>query len=181
MSRWIRGIYNAAANFNLSNALRATSVGRVGRDQQHLSESSDEPNQHVEPSKSCQSGQSSEYGGTCHRNRATPCSDGDHCYADVCGRTGRINSKHPNNTDGNDFNTVIIGNDVVITVNRECNTTADYIEREYAEYTATIRAQGQGNSTGVRVSDEPRDFKHSNNATGTNVEHVTGIPTGVTI
>lgn len=170
MSRWIRGIYIAAANFNLSNALRATRMGGVDRDGKHVRESSDKCDQHVEPCKPCQSGSCATTGATCPRSPTCdeygiPCRHGatSPCTAATEGRSA------------------IIGNDVVITVNSEFITAADYIEHEYAEYTATVRTQGQGNSTGVWIGNESRDFKHSNNAARTNVEHLTGIPTGVTI
>jgi hypothetical protein len=161
MSRWIRGIYNAAANFNLSNALRATSVGRMGRNNQHLHAGSDQCDEHVEPCQSGESDQSGEYGGTCHRNRDTKCGAGNHCYANAC--------KHASST-----NTIIIGNDVIITAN-------DYIERDYADYTASIRTEGQGAGARIRLSNESRHTKRSDNTARTDIEHITGIPTGVTV
>ena len=174
MSRWIRGIYNAAANFNLSNALRATRVGILGGSTEHLREGSNQRNKHVQSGQSCQSNQSSEYGGTCHRNRDTTCSNGDHCYVNKCGHV----------------NTVIIGNDVIITDSSElcdnqCNkchpTFCDHIERDYAEYTTTINTQGQGTSSRLWFSNESGDSQHSDNAARTNVEYTTGIPTGTAI
>lgn len=177
MSKWIRGIYNAAANFNMSGSLRAAAGRTLGRNRELMRESSDQRNQYVEPSKSSESNQSDEYAGTCHRNRDTKCSSGDHCYANACGHTPSPD-------------TVIIGNDVIITnssdiCNTQCNkchpTFCDHIERDYADYTASIRTEGQGAGSWIRVSNEPRDFKRTDNTTRTDVEHVTGIPTGVTI
>jgi len=177
MSKWVRGIYNAAANFNLSNALRATSMGRMGRNAKQLHTSSDQRDQHVESGQSCESDQSGEYAGTCHRNRDTKCGAGDHCYANAC--------KYATSPD-----TVIIGNDVIITdssdiCDTECNkchpTFCDHIERDYADYTARIRTEGQGAGSWIRLSDESERIKRTNNTTRTDVEHVTGIPTGVTV
>jgi hypothetical protein len=93
MSKWVRGIYNAAANFNLSNALRATSMGRLGRNSKQLHTSADQRDQHVESVKSCESDQSGKLGSTCHRHRNSPCGTGDHCYANAC--------KHANSTADN--------------------------------------------------------------------------------
>lgn len=167
MSRWIRGIYNAAANFNLSNALRATSVGRVGRDKQHLRKEHEQSNKCGE---SCQSDK------PCKSDDATSTGSGTcPCTSD------RI------------VDTIIIGNDVVITnssdiCDEQCHkchpTFCDHIERDYSEYTsytATIRTEGQGAGSRIRVSAEPRYNKQSNSITTDPVEHITGIQSGVTI
>jgi hypothetical protein len=159
MSRWVRGIYNSAANFVMSGSLRAASGRTLGGKREHVRESSDQRNQHVESS---QSGESSKLGNTTDGASSTT--------------TGR--------------SSVIVGNDVIITdsrdiCNTECNkchpTFCDHIERDYADYTASIRTEGQGAGARIRVSNEPRYFERTNNTTRTNVEHVTGIPTGVAI
>ena len=177
MSRWVRGIYNTAANFVMSGSLRAASGRTLGGKRELVRESSDKRNQHVKSSQSSESDQSGEYGGTCHRNRDTKCSSGNHCYANAC--------NHATSPD-----TIIIGNDVIITkssdiCDTQCNkchpTFCDHIERDYADYTASIRTEGQGAGSWIRVSNEPRHFERTNNTTRADVEHVTGIPTGVTI
>lgn len=163
MSRWLRRIYNAVASFNLSNALLATGLGGMDRRGQHLRESSDKRNQHVE---SRQSGEPNKF---------------DDSTGRACGAATSRDS-------------VIIGNDVIITDSREiCDTECnkchpvfcDHIERDYNEYTsytASVRTEGQGLSSRIRLSDEPRSFKQPNpDAARTNIESVTGIPTGVTI
>ena len=153
MSRWVRGIYNAAASFNLCNALRATRMGRMGRDTKHMHTSSNQRNQHVESCKSCESNQSGEYGSTCHRNRDTKCDAGNHCYANNC--------RHSKD---------------------RSSTTDNILEREYNEYIAATRS-AKGQDTGSRLwsGNEFGDSQHSSNATRTNVEYTTGIPTGTTI
>ena len=159
MSRWVRGIYNTAANFVMSGSLRAASGRTLDRESKHVRESSDKRDQHVESS---QSGESSKLGNSTDGTTST-----------TAGRSS-----------------VIIGNDVIITDSRdicdtECNkchpTFCDHIERDYADYTASIRTEGQGAGSWIRVSNEPRSFERTNNTARTDVEHVTGIPTGVTI
>ncbi len=162
MSRWVRGIYNSAANFVLSGSLRAASGRTLGGKREHVRESSNQRNQHVESGQSDKSNQ----------------------FSDTTdGTSGAATSR----------NSVIIGNDVITTDSRDlcdtqCNkchpTLCDHVERDYREYTsytASIRTEGQGAGSWIRVSNEPRDFKRTNNTTRTDVEHVTGIPTGVAI
>jgi hypothetical protein len=60
-------------------------------------------------------------------------------------------------------------------------TIADHVERDYADYINATSAQGQGASTGVRGSDESRNFKQADADSGDTVERRIGIPAGVTI
>ena len=159
MSRWIRGIYNAAANFNLSNALRATSLGGLGRNVKQLHTESDKPSERVESDKPCKSNQSDQYGGTCHRNRDTSCSNRDHCYVNKCNHGKSLNL----HVDG-----------CLCSVCREFH--------EYTSYTASVRTEGQGAGSWIRFSNESRSFKQPHpDATRADVESVTGIPTGIAI
>lgn len=159
MSRWVRGIYNTAANFVMSGSLRAASGRTLGGNREHVRESSDKRDQHVESSQPSES------------NKLDATTDGT--TSTTAGRSS-----------------VIIGNDVIITDSRdicdtECHkchpTLCDHIERDYADYTASIRTEGQGAGSWIRVSNEPRSFERTNNTTRTDVEHVTGIPTGVAV
>ena len=143
MSRWVRGIYNTAANFVMSGSLRAASGRTLGGKRELVRESSDKRDQHVESS---QSSESSKLGNT---------TDGASSAT-----TGR--------------SSVIVGNDVIITDSRdicdtECNkchpSLCDHIERDYAAYTASIRTEGQGAGSWIRVSNEPRSFERTNNTT----------------
>jgi hypothetical protein len=153
MSRWIRGIYNAAANFNMSRSLRAAAGRTLDRNDKQLHTSSDQRNQHVESSQSGESDQSGKYGGACHRNRDTKCGARDHCYANNCGHAKNRSS-----------------------------ATDDPIEREYLDYLdATRSAKGKDTGSGIRAGYEFGDSQRSSNATRTNVEYTTGIPTGTTI
>ena len=159
MSRWIRGIYNAAANFNLSNALRAASLGGLGRNVKQLHTESNKPSECVKSDQSSKSNQSDQYGGTCHRNRDTVCSNGDHCHVDKCGHR-----KGPRlHVEG-----------------CICSVCREY--HEYISHTASVRTEGQGASSWIRLSDESGSAKQSNSdATRTDIEYITGIRTGTTI
>jgi hypothetical protein len=150
MSRWIRGIYNAAANFNMSRSLRAAAGRTLDRNDKQLHTSADQRNQHVESVKSCESDQSGKLGSTCYRHRNSPCGSGNHCNTNAC--------KHNDSPADN------------------------LLEREYNDYiTATRNTKGQDTGSGLRSGNEFGDSQRSSNATRTNVEYTTGIPTGTTI
>ena len=68
-----------------------------------------------------------------------------------------------------------------ISASRECNTIADYIERDYANYITATNSSRENSCSGVWVSDEPRNFKQANANSTEPIERCTGIPTGVTI
>jgi hypothetical protein len=87
MSRWIRGIYNAAANFNMSRSLRAAAGRTLDRNDKQLHIIANERDQHVESVKPCESAQSCQHGSTCHRNRNTACGAGNYCYTNACRHT----------------------------------------------------------------------------------------------
>ena len=170
MSRWIRGIYNSAANFNLSNALRSASGRILGRDTEHVRKECSQSNEHEQSDQSSKSYKSSQHACSCHGARICNCdngecadNDGSECVANSSSKNGdQRNTCYPDNN----------GNNL---------TASDYIERDYADYTASIRTEGQGAGSWIRLSDESGHIKRTDNTTRTNVEHVTGIPTGVTI
>lgn len=58
MSKWVRGIYNSAANFNLSNALRATSMGNMDRNEQLMRKEHEQSNKCKQSSQSDKPSQS---------------------------------------------------------------------------------------------------------------------------
>ncbi len=161
MSRWVRGIYNSAANFVLSRSLRAASGRTMGRNSKHLPE---EPNKSDQHDKSCESSKSNSTTSTsCSRatcscarasyrscSRATSCSSSDE-------RNYTINSANPND---------------------ECSCSAC---RSYADYLATTDAKGKGIGSRVRDSVEPRDFKQAYADSRDSIERCTGIPAGVTV
>jgi len=162
MSRWVRGIYNAAANFVMSGSLRAASGRTMDRDAKHLREESTKSNEHDKSSQSGKSNQSGQHACTCHPARTCNCTSGDRADNDT---TCRSDSKLPNNH----------GDSCTCSL---CRDYADYIS---ATGSGTIRTEGQGAGSRIRFSHESRHSQHSNNSTTANVEHITGIPTGVTV
>jgi hypothetical protein len=64
---------------------------------------------------------------------------------------------------------------------RDISSAADYIERDYADYINATSASGENTRSGVRDSDEPRNFKQTDADSGDSVERRIGIPAGVTI
>jgi hypothetical protein len=156
MSRWVRGIYNTAANFVLSRSLRAASGSSMGRNAKHLQDGSNKSGKCIESDKPSEPVKSNNECGS-----DTDCLG---CAPFSCARHDP-NSNHFTNlhVDG-----------CICSVCREYN--------EYTNYTASVRTEGQGSSSRIRTSNESRSTKQPNTvAAGTDVEHTTGIPTGVTI
>jgi hypothetical protein len=60
-------------------------------------------------------------------------------------------------------------------------TSADYIERDYADYINATSTKGQDTRSGVWGSDESRNFKQADANSADSVERRIGIPAGVTI
>jgi len=162
MSRWVRGIYNAAANFVMSGSLRAASGRTMDRDTKQLREECNQSNKHVESGQSSKSDQSSQHACTCHPSRTCNCTAGD--CADNDGNC-RTDGKLPNNH----------GDSCT------CSLCRDY--RDYISSTGsgTIRTEGQGAGSRIRFSHEPRHSQQADGNAATTIEHITGIPTGVTL
>jgi len=182
MSKWIRGIYNAAANFNMSGSLRAASGRTMGGNRKLVREEREQSNESNITSKSdVATTSTSSSARATSSSSGTPSSDSGSTTSGSSGSTAT------------ETRSAIIGNDVIITASSDicdekCNkchpTLCDHIERDYAEYTsytATIRTEGQGAGSRIRVSAEPRYNKQSHSITTDPVEHVTGIQSGVTI
>jgi hypothetical protein len=171
MSKWFRGIYNAAANFNMSRSLRAAAGRILDRDTEHVREECNKSDQHVESSQSVES--SSVTSRTC-----TPAT----CS---CARTSTRNgyripcacsisasrSSSSNSSSAKD-------GDLPNPHGTSCSCPSC---RDYAEYTATFSSKGEGVSTWVRISNEPRSFKQTNADATDRIEQCTGIPAGVTV
>ena len=156
MSRWVRGIYNAAANFNLSNALRATSLGRLGRNGKQLQDGSDKSGKHIESNKSCEPDKPNKLGQhSCPSHPTRTCD----CPAGTC-------------DDDNSTNLHVEG--------CICSLCRDY--NDYVNATSGVRTEGQGSGARIRFSNESRSAKQPDtDATRTDIEYTTGIPTGTTI
>ena len=166
MSRWVRGIYNSAANFVLSRSLRAASGRTMGRNSKHLPE---EPNKSDQHDKSCESSKSNSATST-SCSRAT-CSCARASYRS--GSRATCSSSDERNCAIADFN--------VLDPNAECscNVCRDYAE--YANYTSTVSAKGQRTGTRVWDSIEPRNFKQADADSRDSIERRIGIPAGVTV
>lgn len=171
MSNWLRGIYNSAANFNLSNALRAANGRSMDRNSSKLRNVGDEPNKRDKSSESCKSSQSDD-GRTCPSHCARTCN----CVSGEC-----ADNDYDNN-DNNDRNK--IGEQAGIKARNESRSACNCEGcREYIEYAsaAAVRSEGQGAGGRIRFSAEPRNFKQPNPVSADSVEYITGIHAGVTV
>ena len=159
MSRWVRGIYNTAANFVMSGSLRAAAGRTLDRDTEHVRQINDQ-------SPEClKSGEPDKSGESINATNCTPA---------TCRCISYRNTSSANASDGDAI------------CDNQCNKChpafCDHIERDYNDYlNATRNTKGKDTGSRVWVSDEPRAFERTNNTTRTDVEHVTGIPTGVAI
>jgi hypothetical protein len=156
MSRWVRGIYNSAANFVLSRSLRAASGRTLDRRDQHVQDGSDQSGEHIESDQSCKSNQSNKLGQhSCPSHPTRTCN----CPAGTC-------------DDDNSTNLHVEG--------CICSLCRDY--NDYVNATSGVRTEGQGTGSRIRFSDESRSAKQSDsNATRTDIEYLTGIPTGTAL
>jgi hypothetical protein len=165
MSRGLRGGNNGEQDVELRDTLQRACVERLDGNTGHLRQESNQRNEHEQPVEPSQSDSTGDAGdsGTATRNignrnaehTSFPCK---HC-GDHVGNTG-LSRKHK------------------YTVHP---AISDHVERDYTDYVNATSAQGQGVSTGVWGSDEPRDFKQADASSGDSIERRTGIPTGVTI
>jgi hypothetical protein len=187
MSSWVRGIYNAAANFNLSNALRAASGRTMDRNASKLRNVGDEPNKCGKSSKSRKSSQSND-GHTCpcHCARTCNCISGecaDNDGIDTCSNTIGTSIASSGNKNRNEVGNEI-GKQAGIKARNESGSTCNCEGcREYIEYAsaAAIRSEGQGAGSRIRFSAEPRNFKQPNPVSTDSIEYITGIHTGVIV
>ena len=165
MSVGVCGSDNRTTSYNLSYTLQSACSITLDGNIKHMHEERNESNEHEQSGQSCESDKCTCDPGTnatCTCTRATSGTTTDRSAS--AGHTS-FPCAHCRDHD----NTTPI------------STAADYIERDYADYIAATSAQGQGASTGVRGSDEPRNFKQADANSADSVERRTGIPAGVTI
>ena len=173
---------NGEQDINLLDSLQRAAMERLDSIARHVREKSNQPNQHEQPSKSCESDKCTCDPGsnaTCACTGATP--RAATCGGTTCGGTACTSST---NNGGAATSNSIIGrhfNTTSVAASSECNTVTDYIERDYAEYLAATSAKGQGASAWVRNSVESRNFKQADADSGDSIERRIGIPAGVTI
>jgi hypothetical protein len=131
----------------------------MDRRDQHLHFESSKPFERVESDQPCQSDQPSDANSRAY-NRAT----NDNARTNNCSASGDNDGKLPNNHG----------------TSCSCPLCREFIE--YTSYTASVRTEGQGTSSWIRFSDEFRDSKQSDTAAArTDIEYLTGIPTGTAI
>ena len=155
MSKWVRGIYNSAANFVMSGSLRAASGSSMGRNPKQLREESGKCDK---PAKSCKS-----------NNECGSDTDCLGCAPFSCARFDPNSNYYIGDVKNGNLHV-----DGCV-----CSICRDY--NDFVAHTSGIRTEGQGAGARIRVSNEPRNFKQSNPDATNTVEQSTGIPTGVTI
>jgi hypothetical protein len=168
VSRWLYWFNNRKQSFCLLNTIYSTYVERLDYYTRQLRKESDESNKHEQSCKPSESVESTSSSATCTRAssrttaRATATGSSKGRSSSFTGNS--LVRKHKYTT---------------ITTSRECAN--DILNREYAEYLASTSAGREDVSTGVRVSDEPRNFKPTDADTRDSIERCIGIPAGVTV
>lgn len=158
MSKWVRGIYNAAANFNMSGSLRAAAGRCLGRNSKQLREVDEQSDKRDESSFANQS----------HQSSTTSASSGT-CTS-ACRKRSSDNYQY-RTTDKN-------GNECIVNIH---STKCECGNIEYTINSTAVCSEGKGTGAWVRPGNESGFAKQTNNSTTDPVEYSTGIPTGVTV
>jgi hypothetical protein len=159
MSRGLHWSNNGEQDVELRDTLQRACVEQLDGNAGHLRQECDQRNEHEQPSKPCESNKCICDPGS---NATCTCTGAPTIDRSAIGHTS-FPCAHCNDYDPRD------------------NTSADYIERDYADYIAATSASGKNTCSGVRGSDEPRNFKQADAGSGDSVERRIGIPAGVTI
>lgn len=150
MSRWVRGIYNAAANFVLSGSLRAASGSTMDRNRKLVRQELNKPYECEQSCEPSESGESSKHTCTCHGSRTCNCPDGSCADSDDDISYSSSRDKDGNETRDKDRNKI----------RNEARNKHTFVDPEFGVKSSgagTIRSEGQGASSGVRISNEPRN------------------------
>jgi len=182
VSRWLHWINNRKQSFCLLNTIYSTYLERLDYYTKQLRKESNESNKHdqsCKPSKSVESASSS--ASTCTRASSRTTARATSTGSTTTGRSSTTgSSKGRSSTGSTTANSLVRKHKyTTITTSRECAN--DILNREYAEYLASTNTGREDVSTGVRVSDEPRDFKPTDADTRDSIERCIGIPAGVTV
>ena len=173
---------NRATNNNLCDTIQSAYRFTVDRISKFMYKERNQSNQYEQSGQSCQplkcdcDAGSNAYC-TCTRT-ASRATTGSTCGSCTTGRssTARCTCTGSSTT----ANSLVRKHKyTTITTSRECAN--DILNREYAEYLASTSAGREDVSTGVRVSDEPRDFKPTDADSRDSIERRIGIPAGVTV
>ncbi len=178
VSGWLHWFNNRKQSFCLLNTIYSTYLERLDYYTKQLRKESNESNEHEQsgkPSESVESASSS--ASTCTRASSRTTTRATSTGSTTTGRSSTTGSSKGRSTTGNSL--VRKHKYTTITTSRECAN--DLLNREYAEYLASTSAGREDVSTGVRVSDEPRDFKPTDADSGDSIERCIGIPAGVTV
>ena len=174
MSKWVRGIYNAAANFNMRNALQSAAGRVLDRGVEHVRQECDKPDQHIESSQSSKS--------PINYSDCTSATSTSTSTARANTSSGRASSSGSSTSASGSTSSTSIqyigkdkdGNDIPV------NLTITAREQDGA-VTYTYSASREDASTRVRISNESRNIKQANANSADSIERCTGIPTGVTV
>ena len=160
MSIGLHGNCRTTASYNLSDTVQPTCSITLGGNIEHVHK---EHNQSNECNKSGQSSESDKC--TCDpgTNATCTCTGATPVDRSTVGHTS-FPCAHCNDYDP-----------------RDISSASDYIERDYADYISATGASRKDTCSGVRDSDESRDFKQANADSRDSIERRTGIPAGVTI
>ena len=177
MSRWLHWLNNRKQNFCLLYTIQRTAMERLDSITRRLRKESNKSNKHEQSGKSSESVEPT-------ASTATTCARTSSRTATRATSTGSTASSRNSTTGSSKGRSSTTANSLVrkhkyttITTSRECAN--DILNREYAEYIASTSRKDV--STGVRVSDEPRDFKQADADSGDSIERRIGIPAGVTV
>ncbi len=159
MSRGLHWSNNGEQDVELRDTLQRACVEQLDGDAGYLHQESDQRNEYEQPGKPCESNKCICDPGS---NATCTCTGAPTIDRSAIGHTS-FPCAHCNDYDPRD------------------NTSADYIERDYADYIAATSASGKNTCSGVWGSDESRNFKQADANSANSVERRIGIPAGVTI
>ena len=176
MSVGVCGSDNRTTSYNLSYTLQSACSITVDGNIEHMREESNQSNEHE------QSGQPSESAvtttGTCTPATCTCArTSSRNGYRIPCKCTSGSATTPTSSTKHTSFPCAHCRDHDP----RDISSASDYIERDYADYIAATSASGENTRSGVRDSDESRNFKQADADSGDTVERRIGIPAGVTI
>jgi hypothetical protein len=156
MSRGLRGSSNGEQAIELRDTLQRACVERVDGDTGHLRQESNQRNEHEQSVESSESNIPNDAGNSGTATRNIRSRDAEHTS---------FPCKHCGDHVGNTVRPAI----------------SDHVERDYTDYIAATSAGRENVSTGIRASNEPRNFKQADAGSGDSIERRIGIPAGVTI
>lgn len=157
---------------NMYRPVQSTYYWSMGRNSKYLREELNESDERVESSVSVQSDKSdksSNYGGaTCPRSTDASCPVSNYCSDRECPHCKcyncTCNIEHTNDHGEH----------------CSCPQCRDY--NDYADHIANVAdPERERTSTGIWIGNELRAYEQTDSATANSIEHITGIPTGVTI